>query len=458
MAANRGVGRLLGALGLGAMLWSALPAAAQTPAAPAAAPGPASKEALRSQYDALFQQILRNPADIDATLRFAEVATQLGEYEAAIGALERILFYNVQLPRVHLELGILYFRLGSYEIAREHLRTAISGKDVPEEVRRRVDEFLAEAERRLSPSQLSAEVRFGLRHQSNANVAPLGNTYRVYGLDLDLPDDAKKRPDWNFFVQGSAHHIYDLHTQTGDTIETNLQLYQALQFKETRYDLGLVELDTGPRFVLTTEGLRTTLRPYVLGNYVELAHTRYLTSFGGGVSMAFYFSPAITAEARIEYRNRDFNNSKKNPAVSFQSGDIATPSWTMQARLSDDISVLGRVLFGSNRADQAYYSYNLYQGDLSLTWSFDAGLGLPGKVSLTPFASYIATNYRAPDPVFDPTVKRRDREWQVGASIDVPVMEHIGTFAQLFYSTIDSSLPNFQSRNFAVSFGVSVKF
>lgn len=456
MAAIRVFCRLLSLSILAAALLAVGPVLAQSPAAPAAV---TDKAALRGQYDALFQQILRNPADIAATLRFAEVATQLDEYEAAIGALERILFYNVQLPRVHLELGILYFRLGSYEIAREHLRTAISGKDVPDEVRRRVDAFLAEADRRLSPSQFSAELRFGLRHQSNANIAPLGSIYRVYGLDLDLPDDARRRPDWNFFVQGSAHHVYDLHTQTGDTIETNLQLYQALQFKETRYDLGLVELDTGPRFVLTTEGLRTSLRPYVLGNYVELAHTRYLTSVGGGVSMAFYFSSAISGEARIEYRNRDFNNSHKNPAVSIQSGDIATPSWTMQARLSDDVSVLGRVLFGANRADQAYYSYNLYQGDLSLTWRFDPGfVSLPGKVSLTPFASYIVTNYRAPDPVFDPAIKRHDREWQVGAGLDVPVMERLGTFAQALYSTVDSSLPNFRSRNFAVSFGVSVKF
>jgi tetratricopeptide (TPR) repeat protein len=450
--------RILGAGALGLALAWAGPSSAQTPAA--TAPATASDQTtLRGQYDALFQQILRNPADIDATLRFAELATRLGEYEAAIGALERILFYNVQLPRVHLELGILYFRLGSYEIAREHLRTAISGKDVPDEVRRRVDEFLAEAERRLSPSQFSAELRLGLRYQSNANVAPLGNTYRVFGLDLDLPNDARRRPDWNAFTQGSAHHVYDLRTQRGDTIETNLQLYQALQFKETRYDLGLVELDSGPRFVLTTEGLRTSLRPYVLGNYVELGHRRYLTSLGGGVSMAFYFSPAISGEARIEYRSRDFNNSRRNPDVSVQSGDIATPSWTMQARLTDDISVLGRVLFGSNRADRPFYSYNLYQGDLSLTWRFDPGfVSLPAKVSLTPFASYIVTNYRAPDPVFDPDVTRRDREWQVGASLDVPVTERLGTFAQAFYSAVDSSLPNFRSHNFAVSFGVSVKF
>ncbi|MEO8557842.1 MAG: hypothetical protein ABI439_02180 [Rhodospirillales bacterium] len=440
------------------MAWGSL-AAAQTQAAQLVAAQADDKAALRAEYDALFQRILKNPAEIDATLRFAEIATQLGEFEAAIGALERILFYNVQLPRVHLELGILYFRLGSYEIARDHLRTAISGQNVPDEVRRRVNEFLSEADRRLSRSQFAAEARFGLRHQTNANVAPLGNTYRVFGTDLDLPSDAKRRPDWNFFVQGAAHHVYDLRTQNADTIETNLTLYQGLQFKETRFDLGLVELDSGPRLTLTTEGLRTTIRPYLLANYVELAHRHYLATLGGGFSLAMYFSDALSGEFRLEHRIRDFNNTKRNPDVSIQSGNLTEPSWTMQYRITNDWSILGRLGFGSNSAKERFYSYNLYQVDISSTVNFDVPfLTLPSKASFTPFASYVVTDYKAPNDTFDPDVTRKDREWRFGASLDVPISEHVGTFALVQYSSVDSNLPNFQSRNFAVSFGFSIKY
>lgn len=445
--------------GVAAGMGVASMAAAQTPAPQPVVAQADDKVALRAEYDSLFQRILKNPADIDATLRFAEVATRLGQFEAAIGALERILFYNVQLPRVHLELGILYFRLGSYEIARDHLRSAISGQNVPDDVRRRVNEFLAEADRRLSRSQFAAEGRFGLRYQTNANVAPLGNTYRVFGTDLDLPSDAKRRPDWNFFVQGGAHHVYDLRTQNSDTVETNLTLYQGLQFKETRFDLGLVELDSGPRLALTTEGLRTTIRPYVLANYVELAHRHYLATFGGGVSLAMYFSDAISGEFRLEHRVRDFNNSKRNPDVSIQSGDLTEPSWTMQYKPTENWSLLGRLGFGSNSADQRFYSYNLYQIDISSTFNFDLpALNAPSKASFTPFFSYVVTNYRSPNPTFDPTVTRKDREWRVGASLDVPLSEHFGTFGLAQYSSVDSNLPNFKSRNLAISFGVTVKY
>src|SRR5687767_5620647 len=97
-------------------------AQAQAPAAvpvPGAAAGAVRDPALTAEYEALFKQILANPANLDANFRFAEVSTQIGDFEAAIGALERIVFYNPNLPRVRLELGILYFRLGSYAMARQ---------------------------------------------------------------------------------------------------------------------------------------------------------------------------------------------------------------------------------------------------------------------------------------------------------------------------------------------------
>ena len=89
-------------------------------------------EALKVEADALFKRILVKPDDLATAFRFAEIETQLGDYEAAIGALERMLFYNKDLPRVRLELGVLYFRLGSYGTARTSLESALAGPKVPE--------------------------------------------------------------------------------------------------------------------------------------------------------------------------------------------------------------------------------------------------------------------------------------------------------------------------------------
>ena len=103
-----------------------------------AAPLRAQTMVASAEYDELFRRVVREPANLDLSFRFAEAATRIGDYEAAIGALERMLFYNPNLPRVKLELGILYFRLGSYEMARSYFQGALSAPDAPPEIRARV--------------------------------------------------------------------------------------------------------------------------------------------------------------------------------------------------------------------------------------------------------------------------------------------------------------------------------
>lgn len=132
------------------------PTGAQTP--PAA---PVVGGDLEKQYDAAFQEMLRKPADLDILFRFATLATQTGDLEGAISALERMLLINPQLPRVRLELGVLYYRLGSYEVARTYLDTVLKSAALPPEVRSKAEQFLAEIESKQCPSHFSGEVFFG---------------------------------------------------------------------------------------------------------------------------------------------------------------------------------------------------------------------------------------------------------------------------------------------------------
>ncbi|SJZ51362.1 Tetratricopeptide repeat-containing protein [Enhydrobacter aerosaccus] len=113
----------------------ALPA---RPPAPAPAPAPA----LRQAYDAAFQETLLKPADAEVLTRFAKLAVQLGDIEGAISALERLLLVEGDLPDVKLELGVLYFRLGSTEAARTYLQAARSSSQASNEVKDRADAFL----------------------------------------------------------------------------------------------------------------------------------------------------------------------------------------------------------------------------------------------------------------------------------------------------------------------------
>jgi len=116
------------------------PASAAEPDTNKAAAEPS--EALRASYDAAFQESLENPADPAVLAKFAEVAVQFGDIEGAISALERLLLIDGAQAEVKLELGVLYFRLGSNEAARSYLEAASASPEASSDIKERAQTFL----------------------------------------------------------------------------------------------------------------------------------------------------------------------------------------------------------------------------------------------------------------------------------------------------------------------------
>ena len=121
------------------------PAAEPAPQTAATAqPDAGPSDALRTKYDQAFAESLEKPADPDVLVHFAEVAVEFGDIEGAISALERLLLIDAEQPEVKLELGVLYYRLGSTEVARTYLQDVSSSKEASNESKERANTFLKE--------------------------------------------------------------------------------------------------------------------------------------------------------------------------------------------------------------------------------------------------------------------------------------------------------------------------
>ena len=109
----------------------------------AVAPG----QEMRAAYQASFQETLRKPADPATLMAFAEIAIKIGDLEGAISALDRLLLIDGDQPEIKLELGVLYFRLGSFEAARTYLGEVRFSKRASPVLKARAEEFLNAAKR-----------------------------------------------------------------------------------------------------------------------------------------------------------------------------------------------------------------------------------------------------------------------------------------------------------------------
>jgi Flp pilus assembly protein TadD len=118
-------------------------APATTPSQKPAAAAPAD----RAAYDKAFQASLEKPSDPETLAKFADLAVKVGDIEGAISALERLLLIDANQPEVKLELGVLYYRLGSKEAALTYLEGARTSPAASPQVRDRAEEFLKAARR-----------------------------------------------------------------------------------------------------------------------------------------------------------------------------------------------------------------------------------------------------------------------------------------------------------------------
>ena len=429
-----------------------------TAAAPVhAQPAPTAAAVIRDDYDSLFQQMYKNPANLDVSFRFAEQAVARGDYEAAIGALERMLFFNPNLPRVKLELGVLYFKLGSYDLAKGYLEDAIKGSDVPPEIREQVQLYLADINRRLAPYEFSAFLQTGARYQTNANVGPDSTLVRALGNDAILAGQFAKAPDWNWFQIAALTYAWKL-DRRGNAIETTLLGYYAQQHTFRQFNLGLIEGLIGPRIYLTKD---LSIKVYAIGDAVWLGDAPYFDAPGAGGSIRTPIGEHFLLEAYVEDRQRRFHDSFNFPSSSQQTGNLLTTAINTEARFGW-FRWVTRLAYDRNRTDQSIFGYNSYD-----RWSVDVAAPLEFVVPIagqghqlvvTPTAGFSYSPYKMPNGIIDPTTTRVDREKRVGGIIDFQIYRNIGWRTQLSQTWIDSSLPNYTMKNFAVAFGPVARF
>jgi tetratricopeptide (TPR) repeat protein len=427
-------------------------------AAHATAFAQAPRPAVSNDYDALLAQMLKDPSNLDVTFRYAELAAQRGDYEAAIGALERMLFYNADLPRVRIELGALYFRLGSYAMARSYFEAAAAA-GLPPETRAKVDVFLAEIKRRTSPDQFSAFAWAGARYQTNATAGPSSELIRVLGESITLNGQFAKRPDWNAFTFTTLGYSHDLGNQRGDTIEAGALGYYSKQVLADQFDLGIAELQVGPRFALFPETMTgASLKLYGIANMVALGGSQYFSTVGGGVSSRFQLGVFTLVEPSFEYRQRDFANSVDFPTASLQTGHLMTTAIAAEGLIPGWAKWAVRLAYDRNDASFDAYSYDRWAIDVGIPIEFATAWGGARRWVVTPNVGYSWANFAAPDPVVDPVVVRHDREWRVGSTIDTQIYESFGLRTQVQYVRTKSDLANYDLSNFSVAFGPTLRF
>jgi tetratricopeptide (TPR) repeat protein len=438
--------------------------------APSAIAQAQDRAALLAKKQALFQQMLSEPSNLDVAFAYANIAAQLGDDEAAVSTLERMLLFNPNLPRVQLELGALYFRMGSFDLARSYFDQA-KAANPPPEVRVRVDEYIDKIGSLDSPSQFSGYVFTGVQYQSDANVAPGSPLIHSPIGDVLLNSEFVKARDFDIFATGAIYYSYDLGTQDRDTFEVSALGYANHYFQFNRLDLDLAESTAGVRLRYPNLNLpqvdALSLKPYMILNYVALGENPYFNTYGAGGEAAATLFGDIATRLIFEFRQKNFSNAPDRPVSRGLNGNDKLVSLQTTKPVTDNSALTLQFDYLDQQTRLDFYANQSYGLAAGYRIRYDDPTGnLPFPWETTVFGSRTLSFYEGVDPCCNTSGSsttfsgspRYDRRWRFGLTHTVQFARNAALIIQFQRDIVSSNLPIYAYTSNSVLIGPQLRF
>lgn len=430
-------------------------------AAPLAGLPDAQGQTFTPEYRAAFEAMQTDPGNAEKALAFAQVAIETGDIEGALSALERLLIFNPDLPRIRVEIGILYFRLGSFEEARAQLRRVLDEGKLAADDRARAEDYLSRTERNAASLQWRANFTSGMRWQSNANYGPQASTARLLGFDFPISGSGQKRADWSFFgaYGGGLSWDPDLATWIPFVVEANVNGFGQKQFKREDLDLFYIQPDIGPRFRLDMISQGLTIRPYGLANYFAVQADNFLKTTGGGVNVNAPVTDWFILDVTLEAQDRHYKQSALRPRVEDRTGGFESvqvrPSFAIASNQVFSLLLERDKVEARERYQRAVYY--VAGGNYLIRY------GAPFAVTEQPWYTGLSLtrtwrDYRVADVLIDPDHRQHDRQWDIAANQTVGLLESLSLVVQAQKTINVSNIPNYQYRNFTILTALAVQF
>ena len=194
-------------------------------------------EATKAERQRVFDSIIDDPTNLENLFNYANLSILVGDLEAAIGIFEQMLIYKPDLPRIKLELGVLYFRLGAYASAKRYLDD-IENYDPPKEVKEKVKVFLEQIENETKLFKTQSVLSFGMGLSGNANAGLDTDVVTVVGdlgaIDLNISN--KPKSDTYITSAFSSQITQDLRHPRGDTVNYVISLSRQVYRDFSNFD------------------------------------------------------------------------------------------------------------------------------------------------------------------------------------------------------------------------------
>jgi len=247
-------------------------------------------ENTQKERERIFNEIIDEPTNMDNLFKYANLSILVGDLEAAVGVFEQMLIYDDELPRIRLELGVLYFRLGASATAKTYLES-VKRYDPPEQVLENVESFLSAIDDSERTFKFNSVIGTSLTHSSNGNSGLNAEIINIAGYPFLVSPETKQQPDISRSLSYTLSVNHDLKHPRGDTARYILSLSDTKQDEFKRFDLQAMVFSATRQFNLAIEDNALITNPTIVPSYSAfkvfldgeglLTSNKLATTFGG---------------------------------------------------------------------------------------------------------------------------------------------------------------------------------
>ena len=389
-----------------------------------------------------------DPTDLSRTFAFAEQALIAGDFEGAVSALERMLLVDPKLPKIRLELGKLYIRLGSYAVARIFLEEVIMSGEASNNDQEEAKSLLDETKNAQNIIQFNNSFVWGLRVQSNANSAPKDSRIIIFGIPATLDDEFTSRGDYDaYFTMVSNVNIEDAVWENVN-YTGSLILYGNEHLDQTSLNAKLGSANIGFNIEDDIFSIPFTFSPYIDATYLRLSDDELLYNYGGGAKLQININKSISVLGKLDRKLIRFNDLSRTGSETALNGDTVQSGFDIFYQVSPFDNLSCSLLFidedTKNRKDSSKTKQFSISYDKDLA-GFDVEFLKDISIKIDFGAS--ERDYQATDFLTDASQKRTDINIASGMSVKYQFLEnlHFSTLFQMIENR--SNINNFDYKN-----------
>lgn len=262
-----------------------------------------------SNYLTAIEELLKlkdvvNTPEIDYYL--GRCYYEIGQYEQALAAYERVLINEPNNQRVILEVGETYFMLRMYKEAKEQFELVLSDFSIPETVRNNIMLKIKEIESNTKKSFFNLTMLIGYGFEDNINDTTNISSYNIYIPTYDINSNitTDEKTDSTFLEKALLlSHLYK--QQDNLAYRTYTTIYSQKYTEDSSKDLTVISIGTTP--IYTKD--KTNYMLDIGYDYIWYDDSKYLQNYYLTPKLSYLIDQNMMYDIYFKLLKKDFYKS-----------------------------------------------------------------------------------------------------------------------------------------------------